>query len=118
MKNQDGGEIWHIRVGFDTTSWQHAAHTRMGYDVIFSAVIKRDLIRATMPHLQQSSTKNVLKAHTHTPPTMNKQPPPPPLPAPPGPLPNKLIFLLSPLTAFIRFSVSGWISFSKDSPKL
>ena len=28
MKNQDGGEIWHIRLGFETASWQHAAHTR------------------------------------------------------------------------------------------
>ena len=26
MKNQDGGEIWHIRLGFETVSWQHAAH--------------------------------------------------------------------------------------------
>ena len=25
MKNQDGGEIWHIRLGFETVSWQHAA---------------------------------------------------------------------------------------------
>ena len=27
MRNQDGGEIWHIRLGFETASWQHAAHT-------------------------------------------------------------------------------------------
>ena len=26
MKNQDGGEIRHIRLGFETVSWQHAAH--------------------------------------------------------------------------------------------
>ena len=26
MKNQDGGEIWHSRLGFETVSWQHAAH--------------------------------------------------------------------------------------------
>ena len=26
MKNQDGGEIWHIRLGYETVSWQHAAH--------------------------------------------------------------------------------------------
>ena len=26
MKNQDGGEIWHIRLGFETVSWQRAAH--------------------------------------------------------------------------------------------
>ena len=28
MKNQDGGEICHIRLGFETASWQHAAHTQ------------------------------------------------------------------------------------------
>ena len=26
MKNQDGGEIWHIRLGFETVSWQLVAH--------------------------------------------------------------------------------------------
>ena len=26
MKNQDGGEIWHIRLGFETVSWQHVPH--------------------------------------------------------------------------------------------
>ena len=30
MKNQDGGEIWHIRLGFETVSWQHAAHIQKG----------------------------------------------------------------------------------------
>ena len=29
MKNQDGGEIWHVRLGFETVSWQHAAHTQL-----------------------------------------------------------------------------------------
>ena len=26
MKNQDGGEIWHIRLGFETVSWQLVVH--------------------------------------------------------------------------------------------
>ena len=29
IKNQDGLEIWHIRLGFETVSWQHAVHIQL-----------------------------------------------------------------------------------------
>ena len=46
MKNQDGGEIWHIRLGFETVSWQLVAHT----------VFKKDFTRF-MQSLKSSKQK-------------------------------------------------------------
>ena len=41
MKNQDGGEIWHIRLGFETVSWQLVAHIQKRFYSIHAEPFSR-----------------------------------------------------------------------------
>ena len=41
MKNQDSGEIWHIRLGFETVSWQLVAHIQKRFYSIHAEPFSR-----------------------------------------------------------------------------
>ena len=41
MKNQDDGEIWHIRLGFETVSWQLVAHIQKRFYSIHAEPFSR-----------------------------------------------------------------------------
>ena len=41
MKNQDGSEIWHIRLGFETVSWQLVAHIQKRFYSIHAEPFSR-----------------------------------------------------------------------------
>ena len=60
MKNQDGGEIWHIRLGFETVSWQLVAHIQK----IFYSIHAKPFSRKPKSSKQKKGSASRVLART------------------------------------------------------